>query len=148
MQWDNTITSIFNWLSSLSWPIAVFFIFLILKSPISWLLTHLKSIRWKDWIFEIGDKVPVYSPTDNKFHEVVLQPPIPAAKVKAEKIARLSDEEIEQSRIRAQQRLDEDTKRAGYQRGKLFQVPDSGKWAIAWEIEVNAGIVLKDSAKK
>ena len=148
MQWDNTITAIFNWLGSLSWPIAVLLIFLIFKSPISWLLKNLKSVRWKDWIFEIGDKVPAYSPTENKFHEVVLQPPIPTAKVPVAEISRLSDEEIEQSRKRAQQRLDEDTKRVGYQRGKLFQVADSGKWAIAWHLEVGERITIKDSASK
>lgn len=45
---------------------------------------------------------------------------------------RLSDKEIEQSRQRAEKRLQEDIERVGYQRGKLFQTK-TGKWAIAWE---------------
>ncbi|TRZ52213.1 MAG: hypothetical protein D4S01_03290 [Dehalococcoidia bacterium] len=61
-------------------------------------------------------------------------------------ISELSKEEIEGSKQKAQQRLDEDTKRAGYQRGKLNQLPDKS-WGIAWEVTVNDQIVIKDDAK-
>jgi len=37
----------------------------------------------------------------------------------------------EQSKIAAQKRLDEDTKRVGYDRGEIYQVKN-GSWAIAW----------------
>ena len=37
----------------------------------------------------------------------------------------------EQSKIAAQKRLDEDTKRVGYVRGEIYQVKN-GSWAIAW----------------
>jgi len=37
----------------------------------------------------------------------------------------------EQSKITAQKRLDEDTKRVGFVRGELYQLED-GSWAIRW----------------
>jgi hypothetical protein len=37
----------------------------------------------------------------------------------------------EQSKEDAQKRLDEDTQRAGYVRGEVYEVVD-GKWAIRW----------------
>jgi len=48
---------------------------------------------------------------------------------------RISQEEKikrnEQSKIAAQKRLDEDTKKVGFVRGELYQTKD-GSWAIAW----------------
>jgi len=38
---------------------------------------------------------------------------------------------IKQSKMAAQRRLDEDTKRVGYVRGEIFQLEDGG-WAINW----------------
>ena len=44
-----------------------------------------------------------------------------------------------QSQENAQKRLDEDTKRAGIQRGELFQLQD-GSWAIHWNPSVTIDI--------
>jgi hypothetical protein len=43
----------------------------------------------------------------------------------------LEKPDSETSRKLAQRRLDEDTKKVGYQRGELYQLPD-GRWAIHW----------------
>ncbi len=143
--WNSTIKVFLDFIGSISWPIIVLIIFWVFRSPISKLIATLKTLKWKDWTLEFGDKIPVYSPTDKAFQEVVLQPPVPAVKAQVAEISKLSDEEIEQSRQRAQKRLDEDTKRVGYQRGKLFQVPDSGKWAIAWDLEVSDRVIIGES---
>ena len=58
---------------------------------------------------------------------------------------RLSDEEIKQSRQRALKRIEEDTQKAGYQRGKLRQL-DNGAYAVTWELEVSDRIKISDSA--
>jgi len=47
------------------------------------------------------------------------------------------------SKESAQQRLDEDTKMVGYQRGQLHQNKD-GKWGIHWELSVSESIKLSD----
>lgn len=41
------------------------------------------------------------------------------------------EEAGEQSKLAAEKRLDEDTKRVGYDRGEIYQVKN-GSWAIAW----------------
>jgi hypothetical protein len=131
---DGMIMSTLDFFSSLAWPIVVLIVFLILRSPIINLLKRIKTVKWKDITFEIGDTVPVYSPEDNQTYSLPLQP-IQSIDIKQKpKVERLSDDEIEKSRQRAVQRLKEDTERVGYQRGKLFQL-DNGKWAISWEIE-------------
>ena len=134
--WGSAITTFLNFVGSISWPIIVLIIICIFKKPISERIANLKTLKGKGWMFEFFEH-------DDKF-KVKLQPPTPALKAQAAEISRLSDEEIEQSRQRAQKRLREDTKRVGYQRGRLFQL-DSGKWAIAWDLEVSDGIILKDS---
>ena len=53
----------------------------------------------------------------------------------------LSKEEIETSRLKAQQRIDEDTKEVGYQRGKLFLLKD-GSYGVAWEVNVGGKITI------
>ncbi len=60
--------------------------------------------------------------------------------------SKLSEDEQKKSKQKAQQRLDEDIKRVGYERGKLYQLKD-GAWGIAWEIKVGDGIVIKDDTK-
>ncbi|MCK4331447.1 MAG: hypothetical protein KAW81_02715 [Dehalococcoidia bacterium] len=59
---------------------------------------------------------------------------------------KLSKDEIEESRQQARQRLDEDTKKAGYQRGKLYHLADKS-YGIAWEVNLSDGIVIKADAK-
>lgn len=44
---------------------------------------------------------------------------------------RIKEEADEHSKMAAQRRLDEDTKRVGYVRGETYQV-EKGKWAIHW----------------
>ena len=44
---------------------------------------------------------------------------------------KLGDQRIEESKRRAQKRLDEDTRNVGYQRGELKENED-GTWSIAW----------------
>jgi hypothetical protein len=51
-----------------------------------------------------------------------------------------------QTKEEAQKRLDEDTKRAGYVRGKLRQLEDGG-WAINWVIDVGEVIKVSDNVK-
>ena len=53
----------------------------------------------------------------------------PSGQLIAKEIAK--EEAGEQSKIAAQKRLDEDTKRVGYVRGEIYQVKN-GSWAIAW----------------
>jgi len=141
--WGTTITAFFNYLGSLSWPIVVIIVVCIFREPLAKLIANLKSLKWKDFILEFGDRVPVFSPTDKKFHYVELQEP-PTTKAAKIKVSRLSEDEIKQSEQRARERLEEDTKRVGYKRGRLFQL-DNGKWAIAWEVEASATIGLKDT---
>lgn len=145
---DSLVTSFFTYLGTLSWPIIVLVIVCIFRLPISKLLANLKSAKWKDLILEFDDKVPVYSPEDNRFYSVILKSPLaPSSRgrgIEANIFGLLSDEEIEQSKQKARKRLEEDTKRVGYERGKLFQL-DNGKWAIAWEVEASATIGLKDT---
>jgi hypothetical protein len=56
----------------------------------------------------------------------------------------LSADEIEQSRQRSLQRLEEDTKKAGVQRGELFQNKD-GSWSIAFSAVRQCKIGIKPS---
>ena len=141
---DAVVTGLFNWLSSLSWPIFILVIILIFKDPIAKRLANLKSAEFAGIKLEFGDTIPVYSTKDKASYEVELKPPSPPeAKVVEMKTARLSDEEIEQSRQRALKRLEDDTKKVGYQRGKLRTL-ENGGYAIAWEIEVSDGFKIKD----
>jgi hypothetical protein len=135
-----TITGLFSWLSSLSWPIFILIIFLLFKNPIAKLILNLKSAEIAGFKLEFGDTIPVYSTTDKATYEVELRPPLPpSAEVIEPKIARLSDEEIEQSRQNALKRLEDDTKKVGYQRGKLRQL-ENGGYAIAWEVQFGGKI--------
>ena len=140
---NDTITSIFNWLSSLSWPIFILIIVLLFKNPISRLLENIKTAEFAGIKLQFGDSVPVYSSTDKAIYEVELRPPsLPSDKITETKIPRLSDEEIEQSKQRALKRLEDDTRRVGYSRGKLRQL-DNGSYAIAWEVQSSIKIGIK-----
>lgn len=140
---DDLWKTIFTFIGTLSWPLAVLIIVCILRWPISWLIMNIKKLGWKDLIIEFGDKanVPVYFPEENKIRIVAVETELFPTKAEV-KITRLSDEEIEQSKQKAQKRLKEDTKRVGYQRGKLFQL-DNGKWAISWDIQLSDRMVIK-----
>jgi len=48
-------------------------------------------------------------------------------------LPKLSNSEIRKSKAHAEKRLKEDTERAGYRRGSLFQHPN-GKWSIDWDL--------------
>ena len=141
---DDLWKTIFTYLGTLSWPIIALIVACIFRNPIVNLIARIKTAKWKDLVLEFGDKVPVYSPEDKKFHPVILKPePVTTFKPSEVKlVSRLSEDEIEQSKQKAQKRLEEDTKRVGYQRGKLYQL-DNGKWAISWDVEISDGIILK-----
>jgi len=141
--WMQVVTVV---LSNLSWPIVVLAIVLIFKSEIKWLILHIKL--WKGFGQEItvgaADQVIARLPGDKVGVELKLLLP-PSKEAPEVKVPRLSDEEIEQSRQRALKRIEDDTKKAGYQRGKLRQL-DNGAYAVAWELEVSDRIKISDSA--
>jgi hypothetical protein len=140
--WMQIVTVVLN---NLSWPIVVLAIVLIFKSEIKWLILHIKS--WKGFGQEINvDAADQVTPLLRGVKVgVELKPlPPPSKKAPEAKVPKLPDEEIKQSRQRALKRIEEDTKKAGYQRGKLRQL-DNGAYAVAWELEVSDGIKISDS---
>ena len=138
--WSKIITAILN---NLPWPIVVLIIVLIFKRQIKWLIVHIKS--WKAFGNELtidkDDKVSVHPPGDKVGVELELPSP-PSEKALG---ARLSNEEIEQSRQRALKRIEEDIKKAGYQRGKLRPL-ENGGYAVVWDLQVSDGVIAGDSA--
>ena len=140
--WLQVITAV---LSNLSWPVVILAIVLIFKSEIKWLILHIKS--WKGFGQELNvDAADEITPLVRGVKSDVELKPLPPPSKKAPKarVTRLSDEEIEQSRQRALKRIEEDTQKAGYQRGKL-RLLDNGGYAVSWELEVSDGIKLSDS---
>lgn len=145
---NNIWTAIFTYLGTLSWPIVVLIIVCVLRQPLANLISRIKKVEVAGWKFEIGDIVLAFSPKDKVYYSIPLElPAVPAMKPAKAEVARLSDEEIEQSRQKALKRLEEDVKTVGYQRGKLIQTK-TGKWAISWDLEVSDKVILKDSAGK
>jgi hypothetical protein len=51
-----------------------------------------------------------------------------------------------QTKDEAQKRLDEDTQRAGYVRGELYQTKD-GNWGINWRMDVSGTVNVSDNVK-
>lgn len=141
--WMQIVTVV---LDNLSWPIIVLAIVLVFKHEIKWLILHIKS--WKGFGQEINvdvaDQVIARLRGDKVGVELKPLPP-PSKKAPEARVSRLSDVEIEQSRQRTLKRIEEDTKKAGYQRGKLRQL-DNGAYAVTWELEVSDRIKLSDSA--
>jgi hypothetical protein len=145
---DDLWKTIFTFLGALLWPLVVIVAICIFKKPIAHLIRHIRKLEAPGCKLEIDDTVDVLNPKDKLYYSVPLQlPSVPTVKViEEEKVTRLSDEEIEQSRQRALDRIKEDTERVGYQRGKPYQLPN-GKWAVAWELELSAKIGITDSLK-
>ncbi len=131
-------TFVSRMIDSLAWPVVVLFMVSIFRRPLTALIGRIKSLNWRDLNIDFNDTVQLLSPTGEPARVLKVEPP---AAQKVEISARLSAQEIEGSRKTAQARLDEDTKKAGYQRGKLFQLPN-GAYAIAWEVvaQVHIGI--------
>jgi len=135
-------------IGSLAWPVVVFVIIFIFRNQIKILLLHIKSASFLGFNFEFNDTVDVYSPVDKTMHTIKLEEPSSPIKPeeapsgKKVEIQKLDANEIEASRKRAQERLDEDTKRVGYKRGELFQLPNGG-WAIAWKAEATFRVGIK-----
>lgn len=127
-------------ISSFAWPVSLIVLVLIFKKELSVLIGSIKSIRSGPVEFQVGPgdvldlsaAVPQTAPT----HQYIQVKSIPSAEAFGTPTVmvgapKLSEEEIERSRQVAQRRLDEDTKRVGYQRGELFR-RDDGVWAIRW----------------
>jgi hypothetical protein len=129
-------------ISSLVWPITLFVILFLFRNQTKELIGRIIQIQYKELNFVFGDKVSVFSPIDNALHPII-EPTIkelpPSQKAE---IPKLTPEEIEASKKRAQARLDEDTKKNGTQRGELFQLPD-GRWAISWKAEATVRIGIR-----
>ncbi len=138
------ITGLFNWLSSLSWPIFIFIIVWLFRHQIARLIANLKSASVFGVNVNFKDDQVSFPLEDKTVKSFKLQPLPPTEKVPATKVQRLSDEQIEESKQKALKRLEEDTKRVGYKRGKLYQL-ENGKWGISWELQVSDGIIVKDS---
>lgn len=143
-------------LQQLIWPIVVIIlviIFLIIfRKPIANRIEHVVLVKGKGWEVYIDpnkDELTIQSPEVSKPIPQVIEPKaIPSTStigkptIIVDKL-KLSSEEIEKSRLRAQQRIDEDTKRVGFQRGKLRQLED-GSYGVAWELHFSDKIGIKD----
>ncbi len=145
----------------IAWPVCVLIIVIVLaiifRKPIANKIGDVISVegegsKWKVRMNIDRDKLAKKVTVPSKPSPQIIQPKgIPSAEafgratISTEK-PKLSEDEIEQSRQRAQQRLDEDTKKAGHQRGKLYQLTNKS-YGIAWEVNVSDVIVIKDDAK-
>ena len=136
--WQTAITGFFNWLSSLSWPGLVLIIVLLFKDHISSLLDNLKWLEIFGIKLGVGDTVRFHTTFDKETDVIGVRPPSAVE----EKVPRLSNDEIEQSKQRALKRIDEDTKKVGYQRGKL-RLLENGGYAVAWDVQVSDRFKIK-----
>ncbi len=136
----------------LIWPvivlIIVIFFIIMFKRPLSEKINDISiefesaklkvNMRGGDIIVEKGsiasDSIPhIISPdlipSSEKFYPATIT-------VDTQK---LSEAEIETSRLKAQQRINEDTKKVGYQRGKLYLLKD-GSYGVIWEVKAKTKI--------
>jgi hypothetical protein len=119
-------------IKSLIWPLTLIFLLLFFSNQVRELIRRIHTWKspWGEFqFFQFGD---VINPP------AVITPP-PGETLETKK---LSPEEMEASRKRAQARLDEDTKKNGVQRGKLFQL-SNGAYAVAWEASATVHIGIK-----
>jgi hypothetical protein len=141
-------------LQQLIWPIVVIIlviIFLIIfRRAIANRIEHVILVKGKGWEVHMDtnkDKLTILSPKVSESIPQVIEPETIQSTSTIGKPTiivgepKLSEEEIEKSKLKAQQRINEDTKRVGYQRGKLWQLAD-GSYGVAWEIKsaVDIGI--------
>ena len=132
-----------NIINSLVWPFAVLFILILFRVPIINLIYRIKNIKGPGFNVEIGDTIPYYDPTDKTLRTGILTPfPMETSRIEKLETKKLTPAEEEASKIRAQARLDDDTKKFGYQRGELIRHPD-GRWAINWKVEAAVQLGIK-----
>lgn len=137
-------------LASLAWPAIILCIVLIFKRELKVIIPRIKKTPWFEFYDPDKDKLD-FSTIDSlnalAGKEVTIQAPTAKATATAlppvaEITSRVSDAEIEQSKMNALRRLNQDTAKVGYQRGKLYQ-RENGRWGISWDVEVSDGIILK-----
>lgn len=142
-------------LVNVAWPIVVLilgetFIF-VFRKPIANLIGRTRSAEGEGGKWKVNFDPEVDSIVSKPLHQIIK----PASISSEEKVyeptiksdeSRLSKEEIENSKRKAQKRLDEDTKKVGYQRGELYQLTD-GSYGIKWSLNLSDKIIVSDSTK-
>jgi hypothetical protein len=122
-------------LSAWAWPFVVLVLALIFNVPLTALINRLKTLKIAGFELVLNDYVPASDPANpNMIYMVQLRRSLGKEALVSEtvKAPRLSDKQIEESRERAQHRLDADTKKVGFLRGELKQSTEDGSWSIAW----------------
>lgn len=143
----------------ISWPIVVLIlgiIFLIIfRIPIVNLLNRIRVAKGEGNKWEINFDLTIDKFNKNSFPQVLQPKGIESGEEFGETTISfqtttpneikqiLSEEEIEESRQKAQKRLDADTEKVGYIRGKLYQLKD-GRYGIEWGINLSDIITIED----
>jgi hypothetical protein len=134
-------------ITAIAWPVCILVLLIILalifKKPLTILIGRIRSVegegsKWRINMDVTQDTIvnPSMASPSKPVHQYIQVESITSGEAVSvpNVIAgepKLSDEEIEKSKQKAQQRLDEDTARMGHQRGELYQLKN-GSWGIAW----------------
>jgi hypothetical protein len=141
----------------LAWPIVVFILILIFilifKKPIGNMIDRIRVAKgegkkWEINFDPITDKIvqkpfpQVIQPKGVEAKVLIGEPTISNEKpIAIENKPTLSEKEIEESREKAQKRIDEDTEKVGYVRGKLYRLKD-GRYGVAWDLSVSDTVIV------
>lgn len=132
------MTFVSSLVKDIVWPIFVFILVLLFKSDLSSLFKRISKFTW--------DKATIVFDTAKDRFAPLSKPMMPGLAAAASVVTKLTQEQMDKSKLEAQLRLDEDTVNIGYQRGQLFQHED-GSWGIQWPIVLGARVGVKAGSR-